>query len=94
MRESFKNEVEEVGGEITMLNIRQSRKLAGLTQAELSSRTGIGLVRLSFLENGYRQPSAKDEALIRHATVEAARSNAARFREIAGVNTDLIEAGI
>ncbi len=43
--------------EIALVLIRQARRNAGLTQAELSRRSGISVPVLSAYENGRRQPS-------------------------------------
>ena len=54
----FRKEYEALQPErdITM-SIIQARKEAGLTQAELSQRTGISQADISRLENGSRNPS-------------------------------------
>jgi toxin-antitoxin system, antitoxin component, xre family len=54
----FKKEYEALQPErdITMSIIR-ARKAAGLTQAELSQKTGISQADISRLENGSRNPS-------------------------------------
>lgn len=54
----FKKEYEALQPErdITMSIIR-ARKAAGLTQAELSQKTGISQADISRLENGARNPS-------------------------------------
>ena len=54
----FKKEYEALQTErdITMSIIR-ARKAAGLTQAELSQKTGISQADISRLENGSRNPS-------------------------------------
>src|ERR1700759_5574396 len=43
--------------EIALVLIRQARRNAGLSQAELSRRSGISVPVLSAYENGRRQPS-------------------------------------
>jgi transcriptional regulator with XRE-family HTH domain len=43
--------------EIALILIRQARRNAGLSQAELSRRSGISVPVLSAYENGRRQPS-------------------------------------
>lgn len=55
---AFRKEYEALQpeGDITMSLIR-ARKEAGLTQAELSEKTGISQADISRLENGTRNPS-------------------------------------
>jgi transcriptional regulator with XRE-family HTH domain len=43
--------------EIALVLIRQARRNAGMSQAELSRRSGISVPVLSAYENGRRQPS-------------------------------------
>jgi transcriptional regulator with XRE-family HTH domain len=43
--------------EIALVLIRQARRNAGISQAELSRRSGISVPVLSAYENGRRQPS-------------------------------------
>ena len=55
---AFRKEYEALqpGRDITMSLVR-ARKEAGLTQAELSEKTGISQADISRLENGTRNPS-------------------------------------
>lgn len=50
--------------EIASVLIRQARRAAGVTQAELSRRSGISVPVLSAYENGHRQPSVSALARI------------------------------
>jgi transcriptional regulator with XRE-family HTH domain len=68
--------------------LRQLRKIARLTQIELSQRTGIDRTRLSFLECGYLSLTKEEESLIRKAIVEAAESHALRVRDALAVTAE------
>ncbi len=56
--------------EIALVLIRQARRSAGITQAELSRRSGISVPVLSAYENGRRQPSVAALARISDACGE------------------------
>jgi transcriptional regulator with XRE-family HTH domain len=68
--------------------LRQLRKIARLTQIELSQRTGIDRTRLSFLECGYLSLTKEEESLIRKAITEATESHAARVRDALAVTAE------
>lgn len=49
------------------VTLAQYRKAAGLTQAELSARTGLSRAAVSRLENGIHRPRLSTRCLLAHA---------------------------
>lgn len=71
--------------------LRQARRDAGLSQRELSRRTGVANTLLSAYENGRRQPgadtllrllAATGSSLLVRSTVTASRSSAAGLEQV------------
>jgi len=62
------------------IDLRPLRRIARLTQLELSQRTGIDRTRLSFAECGYISLSADEQTAIMRAVAEAAETHAASVR--------------
>lgn len=62
-----------------MKNLCELRKRAGLTQAELATRTGISRYRLVYAEGGY-QLSPEEEARILEAIEKTVVENTASIR--------------
>lgn len=71
-----------------MKRLRDLRKLAGVTQIELSLRTGIDRARLSFAENGYVELTADEQAQIRKLLARTAEASAAAVRREVGAAED------
>ena len=67
-----------------MIDIRQLRKAARLTQIELAQQTGISRVRLSLAECDYVKLSHKELDLIQKVIAREPRRRQARIRAIAG----------
>lgn len=72
------------------MDIREMRRIVGLTQVELAVRSGIDRTRLSFAECGYVELSAEEKAAIKNAISKAAEKmalsatrNAERIRRLA-----------
>lgn len=64
-----------------MKNLYELRKRAGLTQADLSSRTGINRCRLVYAEGGY-QLSGQEETKILSVIARAVEENTASVRRV------------
>ncbi len=69
-----------------MMDLRQLRRSARLTQFELAQRTGINRVRLSFAECGYTVLSRAEQDAIRTAIAGAAKSHTDRIRRALAEN--------
>ena len=62
-----------------MIDLRGQRKLAGLTQIELSAKTGVSRMKLSLAECGQAELSESEEAAIRKALLAAIKARAAEL---------------
>jgi transcriptional regulator with XRE-family HTH domain len=71
-----------------MKKLRQLRKMARASQAELALRTGINRTRLSFAENGYLELTAEEQAKIRKVIAKTAETNAVNVRTAVGLIED------
>jgi len=75
----------EVGGSNSRedgMDLRQLRKMAGLTQWELAQRCGVSRMRLSLAECGQVELSAEEEADVRGVLLEVIKARAAQLRGV------------
>ena len=64
-----------------MKNLGSLRKSAGLTQAELSAKSGISRCRLVYAEGGYQLSREEEEKLL-SVISKATEANAVRVRRV------------
>jgi transcriptional regulator with XRE-family HTH domain len=62
------------------MNIREIRRTVGLSQIQLSCRTGIERTRLSFAECGYVRLTEAEEAAIKRVIAETVENVAEKVR--------------
>jgi predicted transcriptional regulator len=69
-----------------LLNIAQLRNPVGVSQAELSLRSGINRFRLSQLECGYAEPTADEQTALLAALLDIVKQRTSNFyRMLQGV---------
>ena len=67
-----------------MLEIRECRKAAKLSQYELARRTGFSRMRLSLVECGYVALRPDEDRTLRAAITSAVRERVAHFQDQLG----------
>jgi predicted transcriptional regulator len=69
-----------------MKHLKKLRTMVGRGQYWLSERTGIERSRISLLENGRVEVTAKEAAAIEKALLAAMRENVAQFSRLSGTS--------